>query len=240
MNRTFLIIIGLTAAVTVGGGIIGARTLMKPKFEPEQSETVSRGDVEISVAETGTIESLRKVEVKSKVGGRISKLSVDAGQSVSAGQVLATIDSKEINSQVAALQAQLSGAKARLEAARTSAAYQAAQTINGIAQYEHAVQAAKARLLQAEAEASVQPQLTAHSIEGAAAGLDSAKAQVKAQRDNLNLMVRSTHTQAVVNAQSAYDQAVAQAENAAKHMRRQQNLLANLADPHHVREGEAT
>ena len=56
--------------------------------------------MEIKVTETGTIEPLKKVEIKSKVAGRITRLLVDEGSRVNAGQVLAEIDPTEINSQV--------------------------------------------------------------------------------------------------------------------------------------------
>ena len=82
---------------------------------PEASHfpTVTRGDVEIKVVETGQIEALKKVEVKSKVAGRVSQLLVDAGSIVKHGQLLAKIDPTEINSQVAQIAAQLDGARRR-------------------------------------------------------------------------------------------------------------------------------
>ncbi|HZP80422.1 MAG TPA: efflux RND transporter periplasmic adaptor subunit [Chthonomonadaceae bacterium] len=206
---------------------VGVRALLKPKPKVERAETVQRGDVEIKVVETGTIEPLRKVEVKSKVGGRISRLFVDEGMRVRQGQILATIDPQEINSQVAALRAQLAGAQARLAAARKNATYQQDQTTTSIAQYEHNVEAALARLKQAEAEAEAQPRLTQQSIDIAQANLDAARASLRAQQESLNLMVQSTHPQAVVAAQSAYDQARVQADNDARNLQRQQQLFAN-------------
>jgi len=225
MNKKLWIGCGLLLLIAIVGGVMGARTLLKSHTDPERSETVSNGTVEIKVVETGTIEPLRKVEVKSKVGGRISKLFVDAGALVRQGQILATIDPQEINSQVAALQAQLAGAKARLEAAKKGATYQSQTTTTGISQYVQAVEAARARLKLAEAEAGVQQQMTNQSIDVAKAALDSSKAQLRALQDSQNLMVQSTHPQAVVNAQTAYDQAKSQADNSSKNLQRQQKLL---------------
>lgn len=205
---------------------VGVRALLKPKPKVERAETVQRGDVEIKVVETGAIEPLRKVEVKSKVGGRISRLFVDEGAHVRQGQRLATIDPQEINSQVAALRAELAGAQARLASARKNATYQQDQTTTGIAQYEHNAEAARARLKQAEAESEAQPRLTQQSIAIAQANLDAARAGLRAQQESLNLMVQSTHPQAVVAAQSAYDQARVQANNDARNLQRQQQLFA--------------
>jgi HlyD family secretion protein len=222
------LLLGCGLPIVVVGLIVfySVRTLMKSSPKAERSEVVSVGDVEIKVVETGTIEPLRKVEVKSKVGGRVSKLFVDEGVTVREGQVLATIDPQEINSQVAALRAQEKGSQARLAAAKKTAFYQQSQTSTGIDQYVQGVKAAEARLRQAEAEAKVQPDLTRQSIEIAQANLEASKSALKAQQESLNLMTQSTHPQAVVSAQSAYDQARAQADNAARNLTRQQQLLA--------------
>src|SRR5262249_24934392 len=91
----------LAAALLLAGG--GWCAVSAPRAAPEPAarfETVRRGDVEVLVTETGTIEPLKKVEVKSKVAGRISRLLVDEGLRVRAGQLLAEIDPTEINSQV--------------------------------------------------------------------------------------------------------------------------------------------
>src|SRR6476646_9194973 len=46
-----------------------ARPATKPRLF-----TVHRGDLAVKVAETGTVEPLTKVEVKSKVGGKVLRL----------------------------------------------------------------------------------------------------------------------------------------------------------------------
>ncbi len=203
-----------------------AKSLLKAQPEEKRSERVARGDVEIKVVENGVIEPLKKVEVKSKVGGRISKLLVDEGMTVQAGQPLATIDPQEINSQVAALRAQLAGTQARLASARKNANYQQTQTTTNIDSVLENVRSAKARLESAEAEAQVQPKLTGQSIQIAQANLEAAKSNLQALLDNQALMAESTHPNAVVNAEAAYDQAKAQADNAARNLTRQKLLLA--------------
>ncbi len=212
-----LILIGIVSFAVV-------RTL-KPKPQPGRSETVQKGDVEVKVVENGTIEPLRKVEVKSKAGGRVLKLHVDEGAVVKVGDILASIDPQEVNTQVAALQAQLIGAQARYAAANKSTTYQKDQTSSSISQFEQAVNSAKARLNQALASAKVQPELTAKAIEIAQANLESAKSSLKLQQDNFRLLTESTHPQNIVNAQTAYDRAVAQLKNQEKNLYRQRQLL---------------
>ena len=226
MGKKLFIGCGVALLLGIIATVVGARFLMREQPKVERSESVTRGDVEIKVVETGTIEPQRKVEVKSKVGGRVSHLYVmDEGTIVKEGQLLASIDPKEINSQVAALQAQLSGARARLASVTKGSTYQQSQTVSGVAQAEQSVATARARLLQAQAEADVQPMLTKQSIASAQASLDSAKSALKAQEDNLRLMLESTHPQAIVTAQANYDQAKAQAENAQRNAVRQHQLL---------------
>lgn len=225
MNKKLLIGCGLPVIVIICASVYGTSLLLKPKPKIERSEIVGRGDVEVKVVETGTIEPLRKVEVKSKVGGRISKMFKDAGEFVKQGDLLATIDPQEIDSQVKAIRAQLAGTQARMEGAKKAANFQASQTSGSIAQLKQALSASESRMRQAKSESQAQPELTKQTIAVAQAGLTSTVAQQKAMENNFDLMVSSTHPQAVVNAQSAYDTAQAQETNAAAIVRRQQKLF---------------
>ena len=217
---------GVIAAVGVTAIVVGTQRALKTVAKPMRTETVQQGDVEVKVVETGSIDALRKVDIKSKAGGRISRLLVDAGAIVRQGQVIATIDPQEIDSQVEALRAQMAGAEARVASARKAAVYQADQTTSGVDQYVHNLAAAQTRLHEAEAEAKVQPRLTKQSIAAAQGAVDAAFAQEQALKDSLNLMTASTHPQAVVSAQSAYDTAVAQETNTGSNLKRQKTLLA--------------
>jgi HlyD family secretion protein len=205
---------------------VGVRALLKPKPKLEHTETVTRGDVDIKVVETGTIEPLSKVDVKSKVGGRVLHLFVEEGALVRQGQVLATIDPVDVDPQVAALRAQLAAARARLASARKNTTYQTQMTGTSIDQYVHNLAAAKAHLEAAETEAKAQPELTRQAIDIAQANLEAAQAAYKAQEQNLDLLVKSTHPNNVASALSAYDQARVQAANSRKTLGRQQQLLA--------------
>lgn len=61
--------------------------------EPEgQVITVTRQDLPLSVQEVGSIEPLRKVEIKSKIAGQVVEVRVDIGQVVKAGDVLMRLD----------------------------------------------------------------------------------------------------------------------------------------------------
>ncbi|CCW35323.1 multidrug resistance efflux pump [Chthonomonas calidirosea] len=206
-------------------GMWVAHILAKPAQKSDETEKVTRGDVVVKVIEDGTIEPLSKVDVKSKVAGRILRLYVHEGQTVHQGQILATIDPIDVINQVKALEAQLDAAEARLASARKAALLQDQQTSATIAQYQQNLAQAKARLDEAELQATAQPQLNIQAIQNAKAALEAAKANLKAQQQALELMVKTTHPNAVASARSAYQQALAQEQNAALNLQRQKQLL---------------
>lgn len=78
----------LAVLVIVGRVQVGLRT------KPAEIETTKLkiGMVEEKLTETGNIELLRTVEVKSKIAGTVSDIMVNEGDHVASGQVLAVID----------------------------------------------------------------------------------------------------------------------------------------------------
>ncbi|MFH0777830.1 MAG: HlyD family efflux transporter periplasmic adaptor subunit [Candidatus Eisenbacteria bacterium] len=80
----------------------------QPSFETVK---VERGDIEVKVLSTGTIEPYTRVEVRSSVNGRIDRVEVDEGSTVKEGDILAWISSED---RIALLDA----ARSALESAR--------------------------------------------------------------------------------------------------------------------------
>jgi multidrug efflux system membrane fusion protein len=80
--------------------------------------TVQRtGGAAIYVSD-GVVEAVRQSVMSSQVPGRVTGLTVKAGDHVRAGQVLARIDQQEAIQQAAASQAQVAAAESQLDAAR--------------------------------------------------------------------------------------------------------------------------
>lgn len=196
----------------------GYRWLDKPAPPPRLVE-VSRGDVEIIVAESGVLEPLRKVEVKSKIAGRILSLDVEAGDVVREGQLIARIDPVEVEASLRQTEAQLRAAIARLEQAKLLSEYQPADTATQIEQAHNAVRTAEIRYQQALREAQTQPEVTQ-------AALEQAEASYQAAVDNLNLLLKVTHPQLRTDAQAAVDEARAQRDDARRQLERQKQLFA--------------
>ncbi|MCC6444816.1 MAG: efflux RND transporter periplasmic adaptor subunit [Armatimonadetes bacterium] len=216
LKISLLILIPLLLMAYGGWRAMG---MLKKPPPPVRNLTVSRGDVSVKVVESGIVQPLKKVEVKSKVGGRILNLAVDEGQSVRTGQLIAYIDKKEIASQVEQIRAQLDAAYARLEQARTGAGYQSSQTQAQIEQAREALSTAEARLAQAREQARVQPSLTRASIA-------QAQANVASAQDNVRLLEESTHPQAVSQTEANVQENEATLENYARNLERQKQLQA--------------
>lgn len=83
--------------------------------EPQATVTVQAHAVALSFAADGVIEAQQQTEVAAQVSGRVLEVRVDAGQSVSKGQVLMRIDAREAAEAAAAAQAQYANAKANFE-----------------------------------------------------------------------------------------------------------------------------
>lgn len=194
------------------------RWFNKP-IPPPRLVEVSRGDVEVIVAESGVLEPSRKVEVKSKIAGRILRLNVEAGDIVHEGQLIAQIDPVEVEASLRQAEAQLRAALARLEQAKLLSGYQSSDVAVQIAQARNAVRTAEIRYQQALREAQTQPEITQ-------AALEQAETSYQAAVDNLSLLLKVTHPQLRTDAQAAVDEARAQRDDAKRHLERQKQLLA--------------
>ena len=69
----------------------------------------------ITAEATGTVEPIRKVEVKSKASGEVLRLHVDIGDRVEPGALLAELDPRDVRNEFDQAEADLDVARARLE-----------------------------------------------------------------------------------------------------------------------------
>ena len=81
---------------------------------------VTTGTIQQTVASSGTIEPASQASLNFAVSGTVTAVNVKAGQSVTAGQVLATVDTTALSEEVSAAQAQLAAANARLASDETA------------------------------------------------------------------------------------------------------------------------
>lgn len=80
--------------------------------------TASRGDLLIRAEATGTVEPVRRVEVKSKASGEILRLHADVGEIVARGTLLAEVDPRDVRNRYNQAEADMAVARAQLEIAQ--------------------------------------------------------------------------------------------------------------------------
>lgn len=83
-----------------------------------QTETVTRGDLEILVSSTGTLAAVGTVEVGTQVSGTIDQVLVDYNDHVTRGQVLAVLDLSLFEASVTEAEAGMMEARAKLTQAK--------------------------------------------------------------------------------------------------------------------------
>lgn len=180
-------------------------------LDKNNQHTVARGDIGSSVIETGTIDAVKMVEVRSRVSGRVKKLYIDEGDYVSAGQLIAEVDPRETELQVRQNQAQLRGARASVARSEVEIQQQRTTSLANLRQ-------AEARLEQLKAELNIQPMLTSASIRQAKAALDTAITE-------LDRLTTTAHPLARTAAEAAVREAEANLQNAKADYQRQAELL---------------
>ncbi|GAB3508361.1 efflux RND transporter periplasmic adaptor subunit [Pseudoxanthomonas daejeonensis] len=136
---------------------------------------VERGNIRVAISSTGTLSATSTVTVGSQISGQVTEILVDFNDRVTRGQVLARIDPKTYEAQIAQGNAQVASARASLSQA------QATQR-NAALDYQR-----KAEL--------VQRQLVARSdVDLAKAALDQANAQVASAQAQIQQQAAATQT----------------------------------------------
>ena len=101
----------MAAAVTVSCAVLGRSR----KVQTIVTEAVSRRDIDQTVQATGTVEPVETVEIKSKASGQVLRMSVQVGSVVRAGDLLAQVDTVNVQNQYDQALASLRAAQANVE-----------------------------------------------------------------------------------------------------------------------------
>lgn len=109
------ILIGIIILAVIVGGFFMLRKRFTKKSSKTQITTteVTRGNIEVKVLSTGTIQPYTRVEVNSPVSGRVDRVMVDEGNLVKPGDVLAWISSEDRIALLDAAQSQLTAAQSK-------------------------------------------------------------------------------------------------------------------------------
>lgn len=158
------------ALATLVAGCGGGEAEKPAETAPVQETILTLGDRDVAVAEnvrmeagvpiSGTLDPSESADVKAQVPGTINGIRVDAGNNVSRGQVLASIEAEGIRSQVSSAKAGIAAAEANLALAQQRAQSMKALFETGaVAKIEYdnavtAVEAVRAQVVAMRAQAT--------------------------------------------------------------------------------------
>lgn len=136
-RRWLFIILLLIAIAVIGGLIISQRG---PEGTRVFTEEVQKRNIQETVAASGKVFPTTEVKISSDVSGEIVELSVEEGDSVVQGQLLAKVDPEAFQSQVQRGVATVNSAKAQLANARSQVQSMKAQKAQIQAQLQNATE----------------------------------------------------------------------------------------------------
>lgn len=208
---TILVILMLVACGVGGLYLKGLQSAQKAAQDKLADTTkVSRTDLDVRVIESGSIDAVKSVEVKSRVSGRLARLFVEEGDRVTAGQLIAQVDRQEPELRVRQDSAQLRGAQSNVGRIGVEIAQ---RRVTAKAQLDQAILRAR----QLETEMQVQPSLTRSQVAAAEATLSAAKEELERLR-----------TSGHPNQRTALEAAVREASATLENAEREYNRNADL------------
>ena len=140
-------LVGLFALGIVGSTAVTILALQRPKDTTDITSLtvpVTQEDLTVRISASGTVVAKRSVNLSPKTTGRLAELFVEQGDTVSAGEIVARMESDDIEAQMMQARAAVAQAQANLERLRNGTRSEA------IAQAEAAVRQAQAQVAEAQ------------------------------------------------------------------------------------------
>ena len=173
-------------AVLVAGGAAWQVSRVKAGKVPKPTGrivTVKRGDLAVKVSETGSLEPVTQVEVKSRVAGRVQKIFVKEGDFIKAGTLIAIVDPTEVAREAERIKGQLAAAQAGLVQAQENYELTRKQNLLAVTRAQAGLQEAKMRLVQTSAPTRSQDVESAQvAVLRAQAQLDDARRSMERKK----------------------------------------------------------
>lgn len=171
-SRRVWIVVAVVVVLVVSGTVFAtARSSAAPDYRTARAAT---GDVKGTLDVIGTIQPVDRADLTFPVAGLVSAVPVTLGQQVTAGAVLAQLDTTALDAQVASAASQLATAKAKLAADRSG------QGSTGSAGAAISAAAANAARGGAGSAAAAAPSGAGTAADAARAGIDPAAAAAAA------------------------------------------------------------
>jgi HlyD family secretion protein len=117
-RRTKFAIAGVIVLAAAGGG--AAYRWRNPDLPAVTVETLRKRDLDALVSASGKIQPQRQVNISANTMGRVTRLAVQEGQRVKAGQFLLEIDPRSLEGQLQRGEASVAAARSSLQQTRTS------------------------------------------------------------------------------------------------------------------------
>jgi multidrug efflux pump subunit AcrA (membrane-fusion protein) len=168
------------------------------------------GPVQEAIEVTGTIKARHEVTLTPRISERVTRILVDEGDRVVAGQLLVLLDDTSLRAQLAQAQAGLASARARLAQTRAGKGVQDTAATTRLQQAQADLDAAKARLRQVQTRESLM-------------SVESDTSVIQARND------LATAKSAVAQAEAGVASAKAQYENARARFTRREQLMKDGA-----------
>lgn len=193
-RRTVMIIAGVLVLLAAcgGGGYLLQQNAQRSAQEAAaarwQQEAAASGSIEATISATGDVEAARQANLNFAQSGTVTKVLVEAGDKVNAGQALAEVDATDL---------QLNLEKAQADLQRAQAEYD--RLVGGANEQDLA--AARAQLAQAQGSY----QQVAGNV--TKADIAAAQARVTQAQEQLNKLLAGPESEQLRNAESAAQQA---------------------------------
>ena len=97
---------------------LGACSKKKDQAAAIQTAAVERRDIVVQAEASGAVEPINLVEVKSKASGLVTRMNVETGAQVRAGDLLVQVDTRDVQNQYDQALADVRAAEARLDISR--------------------------------------------------------------------------------------------------------------------------
>jgi multidrug efflux pump subunit AcrA (membrane-fusion protein) len=202
--RRRIVVPAVVVALVLGGGLF-MRVRGSDPSTTYRTAAASLGTVTQTMSLSGNLAPVGETDLDFGSSGRVTSVNVQVGQPITAGEVLATIDSISLQGALTQAQATLASAKARL------ALDQAGPTAASLAQSQASVSSAQVSLQNAQTAATDTRAVNQQSVAQAQSGVTAAQASVNADNSNIAIDCPANAAQCTLDRQAlARDQATYQ------------------------------
>lgn len=226
----------IALAIAMAVGVTGCVDRKGQAAAKQQAEIVNDPVIEVAVTPVkvenvqdllqinGEITTTEDAQISAQTSGKIAAIYVKEGDNVTAGQVVATLDSENLENQVNQARAALASSQAQLNQAFSNARLTPSKSAAAVRQAQAALGAAKANLQKALNGARTEEREQAeNNFKAAKSNFDTAKKNLERTR---KLVKEGALAESQLDtAQNAFDTAAAQYENALQSVKLIQNSV---------------